>query len=122
MLFTGRYVYIEASGKRPRQSARLISPVILVSSLSTKCLSFWYHMYGPHVGSLNVYTNATSLGSPIWTKNGSHGNQWRQAVGIEIQMNQSYSVSLLPSYGSLLRQILNFVIVKINPLAKDSLL
>ena len=94
----GRYVYIEVSPQRPKESARLVSPVISVSSASTKCLTFWYHMYGPHVGSLNVYANATTLGSPIWSKNGTQGNQWKQAIDLEIQMSQSYSVSLLPNY------------------------
>ena len=50
-------------------------------------------MYGPHVGSLNVYTNTTTLGSSIWSRNGTQGNQWKLAT-VEIQMNQSYSVSL----------------------------
>ena len=88
-----RYVYIEVSPQRPTQSARLSSPAVSVSSSSTKCLNFWYHMYGPHVGSLNVYTNTTTLGSSIWSRNGTQGNQWKLAT-VEIQMSQTYSVSL----------------------------
>lgn len=85
-------MYIEVSPQRPKESARLVSPVISVSSAITKCLTFWYHMYGPHVGSLNVYANTTTLGSPIWSKSGTQGNQWKQAIDLEIQMNQSYSL------------------------------
>ena len=76
------------------QVARLVSPLISVSSATTKCLIFWYNMYGPNVGSLNVYAKTSSLGSPIWSRNGTQGNQWHQAIDLEIQMNQSYLVSL----------------------------
>ena len=94
MLFlVGRYVYIEASSpRRNGDFARLSSPLISVSSSSTKCLKFWYHMYGPHVDTLNVYTNTSTLGSPIWSRNRTQGNQWKSAT-VEIQMSQSYLVS-----------------------------
>jgi len=86
-------VYIEASGRRNGDFARLTSPMVSVSQQSTKCLTFWYHMYGPHVAALNVYANTTTLGAAIWSKNGTQGNAWKQA-SVDIQMSQSYSVSL----------------------------
>ena len=95
LFLLGRYMYIEASyPRRPGQAARLFSPLVTVSGLSTKCLEFWYHMYGPHVGSLSVYTNTTTgiLSTAIWSKNATQGNLWKSAV-VEVQMNQSYMVS-----------------------------
>ena len=95
LFLLGRYMYIEASyPRRPGQSARLFSPLVTVSGSSTKCLEFWYHMYGPHVGSLSVYTNTTTgiLSTAIWSKNATQGNLWKSAV-VEVQMNQSYMVS-----------------------------
>ena len=94
LFLLGRYMYIEASYPRqPGQAARLFSPLVTVSGSSTKCLEFWYHMYGPHVGSLSVYTNTTAgiLSTAIWSKNATQGNLWKSAV-VEVQMNQSYMV------------------------------
>lgn len=50
-------------------------------------------MYGPDVNSLGVYVNTTTLGPLIWSRNGTQGNAWRLA-NVDIQMSQSYSVSL----------------------------
>lgn len=93
ILYLGRYAYVGAKPTNA-QVARLVSPLISVSLATTKCLIFWYNMYGPSVGSLNVYAKTSSLGSPIWSRNGTQGNQWHQAIGLEIQKNQSFSVSL----------------------------
>lgn len=93
ILYLGRYAYVGAKPTNA-QVARLVSPLISVSLATTKCLSFWYNMYGPSVGSLNVYAKTSSLGSPIWSRNGTQGNQWHQAIDLEIQKNQSFSVSL----------------------------
>lgn len=71
-------MYIETSApRRPGDKARLISPTI--NGNFAQCVSFYYHMYGPHVKSLNVYlatgANAT-LGSPDWTRVGTQANAW----------------------------------------------
>lgn len=86
-------MYIEASRRKNGDFARLTSPIISVSQKSTKCLTFWYHMYGPHVSALNVYTKTTTLGPAIWSKNGTQGNVWK-VTKVDIQMNQSFSVSI----------------------------
>lgn len=71
-------MYIETSApRRPGDKARLISPTI--NGNFAQCVSFYYHMYGPHVKALNVYlatgANAT-LGSPDWTRVGTQANAW----------------------------------------------
>ncbi|XP_047128245.1 MAM and LDL-receptor class A domain-containing protein 1 isoform X1 [Hydra vulgaris] len=72
----GFYAYIEASSPRKENdTARLVSPIIS----SSQCLNFWYHMYGLHVNRLNVYTKTTNKMNLVWSKYGSHGNQWRAA-------------------------------------------
>lgn len=90
-LFTGRYMYVEVNGKQNGDIARISSPLVSVSQKTTKCLKFWYHMYGPHIASLNVYANTTSLGFPIWSKNGTQGNKWKLAK-VDVVMSQSYSL------------------------------
>ena len=85
---------IEANGRENGDFARLTSPMVSISQQSVKCLTFWYHMYGPHVSALNVYTNTTTLGPVIWSKYGIQGKVWKEA-NVDIQINQPFSVSLL---------------------------
>ena len=36
-------------------------------------------MYGQHINQLNVYLKSKGvLGSPVWTKQGTHGDMWRK--------------------------------------------
>lgn len=90
----GWYVFIEASSpRRPGDKARILSPVI--SDGQTRCLSFWYHMYGTHVNTLNVYKTgggSSTLGTAIWTKTGTQGNQWKQAK-LTVTPQGSYQVN-----------------------------
>lgn len=73
---SGHYMYIEASGKANGLKATLISPKY--RGLTAQCLSFYYHMYGSHVGNLNVYTT-TDLEDELnsaWRAYGNQGNVW----------------------------------------------
>ena len=57
----GLYVYAEASDQTPGSTALLRTPVFSLGT--TSCLTFFYHMYGQHIGSLNVtasFTNGSS--------------------------------------------------------------
>ncbi|XP_035665473.1 MAM and LDL-receptor class A domain-containing protein 1-like [Branchiostoma floridae] len=76
----GSYMYIETSGQQPRDVARLISPVL---STDSKCLEFWYHMYGESTEELRVYqssTGSSQLGTPIWSLTGDQGDVWYNAT------------------------------------------
>ena len=69
-------MYIEASSpRRPGDTAVLFTPMI---SGGQKCMTFYYHMYGPHVSSLKVYSTSdnTTLGTALWGKTGTQGNVW----------------------------------------------
>ncbi|WAR02785.1 MLRP2-like protein [Mya arenaria] len=75
----GHYIYIEASGRRPNDTARILSQSV---SLTTggKCLKFWYHMYGSDIYKLNIYAKqGSALGSILWSKVGTQGNKWKFA-------------------------------------------
>lgn len=68
-------MYIETSTPRVQgQKARLLSPTI--STTQSSCVSFYYHMFGLHIGSLNIYVKQTALGTPIWTMTGNQRNSW----------------------------------------------
>ncbi|XP_030213126.1 MAM domain-containing glycosylphosphatidylinositol anchor protein 2 [Gadus morhua] len=80
----GYYMYIETS--RPRlegDAARLVSPSFTTGGrASTYCLSFYYHMYGKHIGSLGVILRQkgqTVTDSSVWSLTGNQGDRWRQA-------------------------------------------
>ncbi|KAL4613096.1 MAM domain-containing glycosylphosphatidylinositol anchor protein 2 isoform X3 [Arapaima gigas] len=100
----GFYMYIETS--RPRlegEKARLLSPTFNVApknpygtTNSAYCFSFYYHMYGKHIGTLNAYLrqkSQTMLESPIWTLSGNQGDRWRQAK-VNIHPTSSFQMVL----------------------------
>lgn len=93
----GAYYYIESSSpRRINDTARFISPIQIASASSTPyCVTFWYQMYGSHVNMLNVYLKyGSNLGSPIFTKQGSQGQPWKQGQ-VTIQPRAPYNVSRL---------------------------
>lgn len=75
----GTYAYIEASyPRRANDTARLISALIPPNSRPGICLSFWYHMYGPDIDTLAVYTKTGGVLSPaIWKRTGNQANEWK---------------------------------------------
>ncbi|XP_073690672.1 MAM domain-containing glycosylphosphatidylinositol anchor protein 1 [Garra rufa] len=87
----GYYMYIETS--RPRQPgdrARLLSPLYNVTAArgptgttrTPYCVSFYYHMNGKHIGTLNVLMRVKSIAtvdSAVWTLSGHQGAEWRKA-------------------------------------------
>ena len=75
-------MYIESSSPRKlNDTAKLISSVVPgTTAHSGKCLSFWYHMYGAHISTLSVYLRNGSHDTLLWSRAGTHGNKWLQAV------------------------------------------
>lgn len=78
-VLSGHYLFIEASApRRPNDRARLVSPVY--QATATKCLNFWFSMYGSDIGHLRVFMqpqNGTAV--RIWDLFGDQGSQdWKQ--------------------------------------------
>ncbi|CAF3694948.1 unnamed protein product, partial [Didymodactylos carnosus] len=77
----GHYMYIESSLPQiAGDKARLMSPVYPTIT-SGSCLTFFYHMWGPTTGSLNVFIQSQNVqqGIPLWSLNGDQGDRWRPA-------------------------------------------
>lgn len=98
----GFFMYIEASSPRKEgDRARLISPVFSIppknpygTTNTAYCFSFYYNMYGQHIGTLNVYLrlkSQTSTESPFWSTSGNKGQHWFQAR-VNIHPNSSFQV------------------------------
>uniref|UniRef100_A0A3B3DF11 MAM domain containing glycosylphosphatidylinositol anchor 2 n=1 Tax=Oryzias melastigma TaxID=30732 RepID=A0A3B3DF11_ORYME len=101
----GFYMYIETS--RPRKEgdqARLISPFFNVAPKNpygitnppAYCFSFFYHMYGKHIGTLNAFLKQkglTTSEAPVWSLSGNQGDRWRQAK-VSIHPTSSFQVIL----------------------------
>ncbi|XP_071956926.1 MAM and LDL-receptor class A domain-containing protein 2-like [Antedon mediterranea] len=94
----GYYMYIETSSPRlPGENAQLSSLSIASGS---KCFRFWYHMYGQHVDTLNVYIQAgPSLPSPTWSKTGAQGDIWLEGQ-VTISTSSSYLIVIEGIRGS----------------------
>lgn len=98
----GQYLYIESS--RPRvmgNRASLKTPVI--GGEGRRCLAFYYHMYGEHIGSLTVrMTSAISgIEQILWAASGDQGNRWysQQIDFIALEAYQiSFDATVGPSY------------------------
>ncbi|XP_077978865.1 MAM and LDL-receptor class A domain-containing protein 1-like [Glandiceps talaboti] len=90
----GYYMYTEATNYYEDSKARLtIYPQAPTSEPS--CLSFYYHMYGATVGSLSVYVQR--LGFPeskVWTRIGTHGNDWHFAEKTISQEDNQYQIHI----------------------------
>lgn len=82
-------MYIEASGVR-NKVAQLSS--LQETQTGQACISFWFHMYGNNIGTLNVYTaQGGSNGSPVWSRQRNQGNRWNLAQ-ISINPSSPYTV------------------------------
>uniref|UniRef100_A0A674AY95 MAM domain containing glycosylphosphatidylinositol anchor 2 n=1 Tax=Salmo trutta TaxID=8032 RepID=A0A674AY95_SALTR len=101
----GFYMYIETS--RPRKEgevARLVSPFFNVvpknpygiANPPAYCFSFFFHMYGKHIGTLNAFLRQkgqTAAEGPAWSLSGNQGDRWKQAK-VSIHPTASFQVVL----------------------------
>ncbi|XP_063956327.1 fibropellin-1-like isoform X1 [Lytechinus pictus] len=79
----GTYMYLESSTRRPG-NASLISPVYIKDVGQACNVSFFYHMYGDHIGFLKVYvrtsTNSSDFGTLLWQKQGEQEKEWLEGL------------------------------------------
>ncbi|XP_063039818.1 MAM domain-containing glycosylphosphatidylinositol anchor protein 1 [Engraulis encrasicolus] len=87
----GYYMFIETSRPRVKgDTARLVSPLYNVTlsrgptgvTRLPYCISFYYHMKGKHIGTLNLLQRAKSIATVdtlVWSRSGSQGPNWIKA-------------------------------------------
>ncbi|XP_076084855.1 MAM and LDL-receptor class A domain-containing protein 1-like isoform X1 [Mytilus galloprovincialis] len=72
-----QYVYIEASGSNKQNGDKAVMSTNLQLPSIDYCMTFWYHMKGTNVGTLNIYMEGQNIGkSQIWRRSGQQGNDW----------------------------------------------
>ncbi|XP_022786238.1 uncharacterized protein LOC111326491 isoform X2 [Stylophora pistillata] len=72
----GRYMYIETSSPRKFGDKAILEYSVPTNDVGKSyCLSFYYHMYGDTIHSLNVFNGGTK----VFTKAASQGNLWLKA-------------------------------------------
>lgn len=92
----GNFIYTLATSPQETEVARLISPVVS-SPDSDLCVSFWYHMFGPHIGTLHIKQRKQTEKGPadvlLWTVSGHQGNRWREGRVLVPRTNKPYQVT-----------------------------
>lgn len=93
---SGNFIYTLATGPQETKVARLVSP--MVTSLdSDLCVSFWYHMFGSHIGTLHIKQRKQTVDGPadilLWTVSGHQGSRWREGRVLVPETNKPYQVS-----------------------------
>ena len=98
------YAYVETSGCFTNEVAILMSECISVSSDFGNChMSFYYFMYGDHVGDLSVdISNNTGLTwQNLWTLSGAQGEQWfKQYIDLSAYHGDTVQFRIIGSKGN----------------------
>ncbi|CAG5126616.1 unnamed protein product, partial [Candidula unifasciata] len=86
----GYYIYFQSAFGNPGDKAILSSPAVPPTN-GLSCFSFWYYMYGPSVGQLQLVTSVGGTNAVKWQKEGSQSDRWTQA-SVTIQSNSNYQL------------------------------
>ncbi|RXM92684.1 Apical endosomal glycoprotein [Acipenser ruthenus] len=56
------------------------------------CLSFWYHLFGPHTGtlSLKLRLGGGDEETVLWTRSGTQGNEWQRGLSPVPHQNRTF--------------------------------
>ncbi|XP_076827511.1 neuropilin-1a isoform X1 [Brachyhypopomus gauderio] len=92
---SGNFIYTLATGAQETEVARLVSPAVSGHD-SDLCLSFWYHMFGSHIGTLHIKQRRESTHGAadvlLWTVSGHQGNRWREGRVLIPHSSKPYQV------------------------------
>lgn len=93
---SGNFIYTLATDPQETKVAHLLSPVV-GSPDSDLCMSFWYHMFGSHIGTLHIKQRKQTVDGKadilLWTVSGHQGNRWREGRVLLPRTNKPYQVS-----------------------------
>ncbi|XP_036605779.1 apical endosomal glycoprotein [Trichosurus vulpecula] len=76
----GHFMYLDPTMPPARGKGSRLLTALQVSPAHNECLSFWYHLYGPQIGTLRLMLRRVGeADTHLWARTGTHGNQWHQA-------------------------------------------
>mmetsp|Transcript_95813 Transcript_95813/g.170074 ORF Transcript_95813/g.170074 Transcript_95813/m.170074 type:complete len:483 (+) Transcript_95813:89-1537(+) len=84
------FLNVDASGAHyPDKSFKLVSPLFDEAGTSQDQLlmTFWYHMQGKDMGSLNLKCDIGGTPTELFKKSGDQGSDWTKAV-VEVPLTQ----------------------------------
>ena len=80
-------MYLEATRQSNGDNAKLEYSVSSFDIGKLSCLTFYYHMYGVSIDTLNVYNGYTK----VFSNSGNRGNEWFQAqINLTLQSKVSH--------------------------------
>ena len=85
-------MYFEASSPARKGDSACFKSQKLPATACQR-LTFWYHMYGSGMGTLNVWLESDDGANRqrLWSKTGQQGNRWQQA-SVDISTVSEYEV------------------------------
>lgn len=86
----GHYMYLQSNVGKPGNKAAIRSQNFNISQEA--CFTFWYHMYGSTMGSLNVYIEADGHMINTWNITGDQGDTWHR-TSLNIYTQQLFSIT-----------------------------
>ncbi|XP_052085404.1 MAM and LDL-receptor class A domain-containing protein 1-like isoform X2 [Mytilus californianus] len=89
-----QYVYIEATGANIQAGDKAVKSTNLQLPNVDHCMTFWYHMKGTHMGTLNIYSEGQNTAkSNIWSRSGAQGNFWiKGEVNVPAMIGRKISI------------------------------
>ena len=89
-------MYIETSFPRKQgDKAQFLSPKYPATQTKPKCFNFFYHMYGDHIGSMNIYVKTgLGIGKLVWNMTGNQGNTWQHGRATVDSGSSPFNVSI----------------------------
>ncbi|XP_052037810.1 apical endosomal glycoprotein [Apodemus sylvaticus] len=92
----GFFMFLDPTDPPARGQGALLLTRPQVPVVSEECLSFWYHLYGPQIGTLRLAMRREGEDTLLWSRSGTHGNRWHQAwVTLHHQPEASTKYQLL---------------------------
>lgn len=87
----GHYIYIDQMDQDFRKDVNSYLTSITIRPGTDICFTFWYHMYGENIGTLNVYTESGNTTEIQWSQSGNQGTSWQFAY-LDISISEPYRI------------------------------
>ncbi|XP_040601178.1 apical endosomal glycoprotein isoform X7 [Mesocricetus auratus] len=76
----GFFMFLDPTDPPARGQAAILLTRPQVPLVPKECLSFWYRLYGPQIGTLRLAMRKDGEEDTLlWSRSGTHGNRWHQA-------------------------------------------